>query len=188
MDKEYGELAYSTYHTEVVYGFWPLPKQVSCAVFALTSPNNDYAGNLKSAELVIRAFAQQKPVAHIANATTYRACMERAYRVLGGAEPRSVFGPTAQKTWNFYNNVLNPSSPDFVTIDGHMYNLWRGERSTLKDVAQKLRPRLYEEIADDFKELAWHKRLLPNQVQATLWWTWKRVNNVRFKHQMELQF
>ena len=188
MDREYGASAYLDYHTDVAHRFFPLPKPVSCAVFALTSPNNDYDGNIRSADLVIRAFAAGKSVAEIANATTYRACMSRAYKVLEGYPIPSVFGPTAQKTWNFYNNVLDPANPHYVTIDGHMYNLWRGERSTLKDAAQSFRPRIYEQIAEDFRRLARMHRVLPNQLQATLWWTWKRINRIRFKYQIEMEF
>ena len=41
-------------------------------------------------------------------------------------------------------------------------------------------------IADDISELASAERMLPNQMQAILWFTRKRVKRVKFDAQLDL--
>jgi len=87
-----------------------------------------------------------------------------------------VFNPaTAPKTWNFYNNLLNPSDADFVTIDSHafailfgMFNVtgsWLGNYAAYKRAAQ-----CYNEVADELG-------ILPCDLQAVCWTTRKRFTD-----------
>jgi hypothetical protein len=96
-----------------------------------------------------------------------------------------AFGKNARKTWNFYMNIYNPHDERFVTIDGHMWNLWRGKRSTL-DAARIPGGGKYEEVAEDFKQVAKAVGVIPCQFQATLWWCYKRVNGIRFDYQIDI--
>jgi hypothetical protein len=138
--------------------------------------------------VVIRGFRHRPyriPVDRLEGLGTYRHCAARAYRILFNEPPEDVFGRDALKTYNFYRNIVDPSDPNWVTIDGHMYNLWRGEQTTL-DQARIPGPKRYGEIAGDCKELALALGVLPNQLQATLWYCYKRVNGIRFNYQIDL--
>ena len=189
MDREYGLIAYRSYRDRIGSLTSRTSPEKACAVFALLSPNSDFNGNVRSFQIVMAGF-RRKPrrltVDELQGLRTYRTCAARAYRILQGEPPAKVFGPTAPKTWNFYHNLLDPRDVRFVTIDGHMYNLWRGERSSLNVAAARFKPAVYEEIAGDFKELAKALGLVPNQLQATVWWAYKRINGIKFDYQIDL--
>jgi len=186
MDRDYGKTAYHGYKFDIMKILPTRSMDVGCAVFALLSPNNDYNGNVDSMRKVVAAHRRGIPAREIEGLTCYRACAERAYRVLDCEPIDNVFGKNANKTYNFYRNILDPEDPRFVTIDGHMYNLWRGEITTLKEVAVHFKPKQYKVIADDFKAFARALDIPPSQLQATLWWIWKRVNRIRFDYQIDL--
>lgn len=44
----------------------------------------------------------------------------------------------------------------------------------------------YNVIANDFRLVATDSSLLANQLQAILWFTWKRINGILFKPQLNL--
>lgn len=186
LDHEYGLDAYNMYQRDIdaigLVGLATLQEKI--AAFALLSPNNDYGGNLRCLRIVLEGHRDGIPVERLKGLTTYRACAKRAYRVLDGID--WVFSPYAKKTYNFYQNIWQPNNPEYVTIDGHMYNLWKGERNLLKSVAVKFRAKEYEEIAQGFRIVAKEVGLLPNQLQATLWWCYKRMLGIRFDYQMDL--
>lgn len=73
-------------------------------------------------------------------------------------------------------NILEPENPDYVTVDGHMISMWHGARINVTDATRFAR--YYQVIADATTKLAEEERILPNQVQATLWFTWKRLHSV----------
>lgn len=155
------------------------------AVFAALSPNNDYSGNLRSAATVLKGYKEGVDV-NLLRVTTYNACRDRAYSYLSGVSfLDTVDGP---KIRNFYANILNPLDPYPVTIDGHAVNVWRNKLSTVKGVAE--RGFNYNRVANDYREVAGRIKLLPHQVQAIVWFAWKRIHNIRFagyKHrQLEL--
>jgi hypothetical protein len=89
----------------------------------------------------------------------------------------------ALKTRNFFLNVFDPSDHYPVTIDGHMLNVWTGKPRNLVGLAG-LSERLYYEIADGIRELAWERKLIPNQIQGILWTAWKRTYNLKFTPQV----
>ena len=187
MDRQFGMSCYGKYRDKIFSLNTDTDIRRLCAVFSLLSPNNDYAGNLYSTMVVLRGHENRITVDRLKGLTTYRACAHRAYRVLDGEPILDVFGPQALKTYNFYCNLYDPQDREHVTIDGHMINLWRGEVLPLKTVAAKHRsPKLYLAIAQDFKDLSRALDILPCQLQGTLWWSWKRINRIRFESQMEL--
>lgn len=188
LDREYGMTAYDMYARDIClvgHSFAPLQQRI--AAFALLSPNNDYGGNLRSLRIVLEGYKSRLPIEKLHGLTTYHACARRAYRVLQGESIESVFSPNAKKTYNFYQNIWDPENPQYVTIDGHMYNLWHGERNLLKVAAVKFKPKEYDEISVGFKVAAGELKILPNQLQGTLWWCYKRMLGIRFDYQMDLE-
>jgi hypothetical protein len=184
IDRREGLAAYERYHemmsrlaAEYSYGLRPV---VAC--FVALSPNNDYLGNLRSTVTVLDAHRRGLPISQLPPLSAFNHCARRAYQYLDGVD----FLQTAKglKIRNFYHNILNPTDDYHVTIDGHMLSVWRGQRVRLK--AARIAPRLYEEIAGDFREVARKERLLPCQVQAIAWFVWKRLNRIVFRSQLGL--
>lgn len=151
------------------------------AAFAALSPNNDYMGNLRSTATLLKARAEGIPFERC-TVSTYRACARRAWDYLDGIPfLERTKGP---KTRAFYQNILDPWDPEPVTIDGHMFGLWAGQRLTMKQVVRLRIP--YDRVADDFRSFAGRNGILPCQLQATLWFTWKRIHRVIYSPQLDV--
>lgn len=175
IDMEEGMLAYQRYHRTMQYyarSYGVLMPHVIGA-FAALSPNNDYMGNLRSLVTLLEGIRSRARVEDC-TVSTYKACRNRAWLFLHGTDFLAT--TKGKKTRNFYLNILNPYDPDPVTIDGHMACIYAGQRMTMKEV---VRSRFrYEVVADAFRTVARDVDLLPNQLQAMLWFTWKRIHRV----------
>lgn len=185
-DRAEGKQAYFRYHLLMQrfadhYGF-PLDRTV--AAFAALSPNSDYYGNLRSLASLLGGINEGRPVKHI-TVSTYKHAAERAYRFATG---KSIFLDVTKglKTRAFYRNILEPWDEIDVTIDGHMIAAFRGENLTMKEA--KVTTRLYKSISHHIQLLARNHGLLPNQMQAILWFTRKRILNIKHDGQMALPF
>jgi len=151
------------------------------AAFCALSPNNDYWGNLRSLVTLMRGRNLGADPEDLI-VSTYNQCKFRAWKYLNGDDfLAATRGP---KTRAFYQNILKPSDPAPVTVDGHMYSIWVGERMTMVDAVR--RRIKYEIVADGIRVVARHMGVIPNQLQSMLWFTWKRVNGIKYKPQMGL--
>ena len=178
-----GQLAYVRYHQVMCtlaqrYSV-PLPRVV--AAFVSLSPNNDYAGNLRSTVSVLAGRYTQDDDA--ITVSTYKHCRTRALQYVRGQRDflREAKGP---KITNFYHNILTPDDSRWVTIDGHMVAAWKGQRLVMKQALCTLRE--YREIAAATKALAFQNFMLPNQVQAIIWFARKRTLHVKYNGQLNL--
>jgi hypothetical protein len=184
IDISEGRVSYFRYNEVLrnLAAFYGVGFPETVAVFAALSPNSDYQGNLRSTASVIKGFVEGVPVERI-TVVTYNHCRDRAFGYLNG---RSFLGSVkGKKIRSFYSNILNPLDPHPVTIDGHAVNIWRGRRVNLKAVATG--PGFnYESVAGDYRATAESVSLLPNQVQAITWFTWKRINRILFQSQINL--
>lgn len=149
--------------------------------FSALSPNNDYMGNLRSLVTLLDGLKDGSLVESL-TVSTYNACRQRAWRCLHGEDFLSFTkGP---KTRSFYQNILYPYDRTPVTIDGHMVSVAFGRRMTMKEVVREQWN--YEGIAQAFRGVADDNAMLPNQLQATLWFTWKRIHNVVYNPQLDV--
>ena len=163
----------------IKYDF-PLEKVI--AVFASLSPNTDYFNNLRSCVTVLNAFKQGYSIEQV-KVSSYNHCRNRAFTYLNGVDFLATV--KGKKITNFYLNLLNPMDRTPVTIDGHAFNIWRGEQKRLQN--SLIKPNQYDEIADGYREVAKIYGLIPNQVQAITWLSWKWKHNLRTtKRQLEL--
>lgn len=178
VDIDEGRLSYFRYNEVLknLASYFGVEFPSAVAVFAALSPNSDYQGNLRSTATVIKGWRDGVPVDRI-RVVTYNHCRDRAFEYLNGT---SFLGTVkGKKIRSFYSNILNPMDPGPVTIDGHAVNIWRGRRMTLKAVATDGRFN-YENVARDYRSAAERVGLLPNQVQAITWFTWKRVHAILY--------
>lgn len=190
-EKERACLSYQKYkelNGEIanLYGYH---EDIGAAVFAALSPNNDYWGNLRDCHALLKAHRQKKKLEDF-KVSTYGNNKRKAWDIAGGKDALELI--VAPKTRSFYLNIVNPFDPVPVTIDGHMLNIWRNKRVNLvalnvsKDpVTGKRKDRLtlgkstYEKIAEGVRIVARENQLIPNQLQAILWTTWRRVWNIQ---------
>lgn len=183
IDREEGMAAYPRYRESLSYYslHYGVPLPAVVAAFAALSPNNDYMGNLRSLVTLLEG-RRRGAIVEACTVSTYKACRNRAWEFLNGVDFLAVTkGP---KTRAFYQNILDPLDPVPVTIDGHMACIYIGKRMTMKEV---VRARFkYRLVADEFRLAATHVGLLPNQLQAMLWFTWKRINNVIYTPQLDV--
>lgn len=184
IDRQEGMVAYERYHDLLsrIANHYSAPFDKTVAVFCSLSPNNDYMGNLRSTVSVLQGWQEGRGVDDV-TVSTYKACRNRAWAYLTG-RAEFVNRTRGQKVLSFYQNILDPSDMQPVTIDGHMYCIWAGKRMTMVKVAYlKFH---YNTVAGAFREVAREEGIRPNQLQGMLWFTWKRINNVLYRPQMQM--
>jgi len=147
------------------------------AAFVALSPNNDYHKNLRSLATLMYWHLRQRPVTEITT-TAFNACRQRAYDFLGGVD---FLGRTkGLKTRAFYRCILEPANRDCpIVVDGHMVNAWCGQVNNLKLVATM--GFNYAEVERDVRSVAdvlEYRMHSPQQIQAVIWLTWKRINRI----------
>ena len=184
VDLDEGMVAYERYNMVMLrlsrkYGF---SVDRVCAVFCSLSPNNDYWGNLRSTVSVLQGIRELRPDPEIV-VSTYGHCKTRALAYARGVKSftAETKGP---KILNFYHNILTPGSSRWVTIDGHMVGVLRDSPGTMKELL--ITKRQYDHYADLIKSFAFNQFMLPQQMQATLWFVRKRLLNVKYDAQADL--
>ncbi len=162
---------------------------IAHAVFSALSPNNDYIGNLRDVRVLLESHRNGLGIDDF-KVSTYGNNKRKAWRIANGACPFEEI--VAPKTKNFFMNVYLPDSPDWVTVDGHMYWAWKGERGVVKsrshlnEKTANVTRKTYELIAQGTIEAAASLGILPNQLQAIVWTVYRRMHNIRQTQQMEL--
>lgn len=154
--------------------------EIAAAVFAALSPNNDYHGNLRDANTLIRAAKAGKTLDDF-TVSTYGNNKRKAWAIVHGEAPLNLI--VAKKTRNFFLNVNNPVDETPVTVDGHMVNVWRGKRENL--VGLRFPADLYDIVADGVRTVAAERGMIPCQVQSVIWLTWRRVHWIKPASQLE---
>lgn len=184
IDVSEGMIAYNRYRNTMFRfaEYYNFPLENVVAAFVALSPNNDYKGNLKSMVTLlhgIRCGWHKEEV----TVTTYHACRDRAYYFAIG---RNNFLNTTKgpKTRAFFQNILDPTNCSPVTVDGHMLSIWHLKRMTMVQAVRLRTP--YEDVAMGIRQLAFGRCIVPCQVQAILWFTWKRLHNVVYDSQLSL--
>lgn len=184
IDRREGELAYARYRylLDDLAHLYDFPLERVVAAFAALSPNSDYVGNLRSLVSVLRGMREGIERDRV-TVSTYRHCRDRAWSYLDGSVDflARVKGP---KIRSFYRNIIDPHDRAPVTIDSHMVGIWMRARLVMKDAAVSRRQ--YEVVADGVREFARVLGLIPNQLQATLWFARKRALRVKYDGQHDL--
>ncbi len=179
-DHKEGKTAYPRYRTMLksLHNRYPMYAFESVvAAFCALSPNNDYIGNLNSLLTLMKHHSDSVAPERI-KISTYDHCKDRAIKYLEGED----FDAPGRglKTLNFYHNICDPSSDKWVTIDGHMVATYMGQDNMVMKDALVGRAK-YREIADATNRVAEDMGVLPNQVQAMIWFTRKRILGIKYQ-------
>jgi hypothetical protein len=169
-----------------------LSVEIVAAVFSALSPNNDYIGNLRDARKLLQFSRDPMLTIDDFKVSTYGHNKRKAWAVSRGALPPEEAFPS-RKTYNFWKNTVDPSNPHFVTIDGHMFHASRGQKGNVvgsrkangRTSGALVNEKTYDEISDHVKRIAKVVDLIPNQVQAVIWLTYKRIHGKLYSKQTE---
>lgn len=159
---------------------YTITKRACVASFCALSPNNsekiNYIALARAAQIHAGIIPPESKV------PAYPDAKNKALSLMRGTDPYEVL--KGRKTRAFYENTINPRDPSYVTIDGHVYSAWVGERLTMKQ--PYISPKLYDLASQDVRTLAEKQYELTTTVQAAIWLAWKRTNNVLFDPQIDL--
>jgi hypothetical protein len=162
VDLNEGKQAYHNYNNLLrnISSYYKVGFSQTVAAFVSLSPNNDFIGNVRSLVSLIQGIGDGRPKEDIV-VSTYCHCLFRAYNYMVGNKD-FLLETDGLKITNFYCNILLPDSKRYVTIDGHMHNVWRGEKATMSESA--LSREKYNKIAYDFKNSICKKWAYPQSI------------------------
>lgn len=109
--------------------------------------------------------------------------VKKAKRIIAGTPVLDVL--KGNKVRAFYENIAYPKTTDKVTIDGHAWSIWAGERATLDEVPT-ISDKLYASIQADYVNASEVVGIRPLQLQAITWTTWRRLHKVSSAHYLPL--
>lgn len=142
--------------------------QIAGAISAL-SPRNKWSRNILDVRNLVKDRYCKVGTFH-ANRDKARAILDAFY-----PSPREIEEILrGQKTISFYRNIVDPNDPNYVTIDGHAIGIWLGQRVTNLTVSGDA----YYVISQEYEKAAKKLGLIPNQLQAITWLTYKRIHKI----------
>lgn len=180
MERDIGVAYYQTQQDRlaVVARKFAVDLNVVIGVFCALSPNNSeqctFRGTIKLLDT---------PDPHTTT-SAYPRNNQKALRIIGGEPALDVL--RGRKVRSFFTNHLTPQDCAHVTVDGHMFNAWRGERVRLNSTKLRVTDALYDLVEQDVVWLAGRLGVVPCQMQSVLWLVWKRVENVLHRPQLKL--
>jgi hypothetical protein len=165
-----------------------LKPEIVFAVCSALSPRCIWNQNIIDTENVLNWFTTKYHGVNrnLPKVTTYGQNLRKAIDILK-TENTDVF--VSRKTFNFFNNILNPENTDYVTIDGHGINAYYNKLGIVEN--KHFTPRYYDRIAKAYIKGANKYGLLPCQFQAIIWLTFKRIHNIKVnwrEYQINLPF
>lgn len=97
------------------------------------------------------------------------ASIVKAHRILAGETPLDVLG--GLKVRSFYANIVDPTDSITVTVDRHAVDVAVARR--LGKASPGLTPKRYAAWSAAYREAALDKGMLPQQMQAITWTSWR---------------
>jgi hypothetical protein len=174
-ERSAGLHAYPDYHRVMaeIAERYNVPHHLVCGVFCALSPNADWLSNLRSAITLVHGWVNDWPESGV-TVTTYNANRARAWRIINGEPFTSVF--SGLKVNDFYTSICDPTDPRAATIDAHLSNAARGQQNGVwySGVSKTE----YRKVRAAVQRLAKRNGRLPMQMQATIWFTWKRLHDI----------
>ncbi len=148
----------------------------AAGVVAALSPGRTWGGNLLDADALMAAWARGHRLPMVG--TYGERNVIKAGRILNGEAPLTVLPVTGPKVRAFYRLLCEPESEYTVCIDRHAKGV--AENSPTRDDASTLvRPAEYPWYAWHYRVVAGWLDILPCQLQAVTWTTWRREASTR---------
>lgn len=143
------------------------------AIISILSPANNWQRNIIDADNVLNGWANGKT--HEIVVTTYGRNKAKALKVLEDTNSNFTFPISSRyfKTLCFWDNIVDPNS-DRVTVDRHAAKVYWGAKYA---GAIDVRGKKYTMIEGSYIKTAKHLGMLPHQLQAITWLTYKRLMN-----------
>ena len=146
-------------------------------VIAALSPGSNWGRNLLDANELIQEWQRGRREKDLPQLGTYgRRNVIKAARILAGENPLDVLG--GNKVRAFYGNILDPKGSLKVTIDRHAKGLAirsNSARGATAEMDAMVTNAEYPYYAKHYVRLAERLGLIPNQLQAICWVTWRRL-------------
>ncbi len=177
-DREEGLHWYANAHetARVFSDKYGVSLQTAVGVIAALSPGRNWGMNLLEAEEFIKAYMKRRRGKDLPLVGTYGyRNIRKTIAILNGASPLDVLG--GNKVRSFYANILNPLGAD-VTIDRHAKGLAirsNSIRGATSETDANVTNAEYPYYAKHYIKLAGRLGLIPNQLQAICWVTWRRL-------------
>ena len=148
-------------------------------VIASLSPRNRWERNMQDAESMVKVYSAGGTFDDLMElkVCTFNANKIKAAEILNlncasDTEIKAILkGP---KMIEFYHCIQELAD---VTIDGHAYSVWVGDRITLANVPS-IGVKLRKTIKADYKLAAQNLGLEPYELQAITWVCWRRIHGV----------
>lgn len=134
-----------------------------CGVVAALSPRLGWEMNKRLAVAAVEG----KPVGALGGN------VRKAEAILAGADPLDVLG--GFKVRSFFQALLEPDNPDTVVIDRHAVGIVLGRPATEKEMKPLDYRKGYERFSEPYRRAAAREGVLPNDVQASTWVTWRKM-------------
>ena len=148
-------------------------------VIAVLSPGCEWGKNLQYADELLAAWNSGKRGPDLPMVGVYgNKNLDKAKAILSGHSPTVVIPDSSKKVKAFYSCLINPAESQDVVIDRHAKCAALGLRSKKSGYASQdvtVRSAEYVYLARHYVKLADRFGLLPSQLQAVLWVSWKRV-------------
>lgn len=139
----------------------------TAAIIAALSPLTSWDENVRRAERLIK-FGDVGGLGH---------AVITAKDILNGADPETRINRTRQnyKVSAFFHNIAFPSTSNDVTIDRHMWAMVFDDVAIMDKAQLYFKAKEYGTVKDEFRTVATGLELLPHQLQAITWLTWRRM-------------
>ena len=146
-------------------------------VMAALSPNNRWERNVKDTERMVQAWVNGEDLTDF-KVSCYNTMKAKAWSILEDdlADDDDILTRlNGQKIRSFYSNIRGLNE---VTIDGHALNIARGYREGLTTDKTNMGKKLYLDMQAAYVKAAKRVGILPHELQAITWTTWKREHNI----------
>jgi len=156
---------------------YDIPSTTACGVIAALSPRNKWTRNLIDAENLINVYCTSgKEACDSVKVCTFGKNKAKALRILDAIPTLDVVESilSGPKLTEFFRCIVGQND---VTIDGHAFSIWFGDRITLAKVPS-IGVKLRRQIKADYVAVALKNDMPSYELQAITWVTYRRIHSI----------
>jgi hypothetical protein len=148
----------------------------SAGVIAALSPMNEWTNNKRQAEKIYALEGNVTFNADGSNGIGIGNNVRKAIRIYNGEDALDVLG--GPKVRSFYLSIVDPLMDVDPVIDRHAFDIAVGERTNDKARGILGRKAIYRSFVDVYREAASMAGIVPKQMQAVTWVSWKERHGI----------